>query len=209
MLHLFFSPLAVQKTTHWPCASSLPVASEALTLPAPSNKTSSLYTEHQYVRFLIFCSLCWGKKKSIKQKTRQRKDGSCRKHTMPALQPLLQLGAGLLSSPGLCSFRQPLFLYHDKTHRPQWDSEHGETQPDAEVCSLTQLARDWQATATFLVPAEMPLGVSPPQTHIQFTLCLITPQYKWTAATRNYPVLTLEMILVNFFLPHSDMVWTN
>lgn len=70
----------------------------------------------------------------IKQKTRQRKDGSCRKHTMPVLQPLLQPGAGLHSSPGLCSFRQPLFLYHDKTHRPQWDSEHGQTQPDAEVC---------------------------------------------------------------------------
>lgn len=75
--------------------------------------------------------------------------------------------------------------------------------------SLTQLARDWQATATFLVPAEMPLGVSRPQTHIQFTLCLITPQYKWTAATRNYPVLTPETISVKFFLPHSDMVWTN
>lgn len=64
-----------------------------------------------------------------------------------------------------------------------------------------QLAHDWQANATPLVPFETPLSTSlPPPT--PFTCYLITPQYKWTATTRKHPVLTPEMILAKFFYPY-------
>lgn len=60
--------------------------------------------------------------------------------------------------------------YFDIAVRPRGLSgiQNMHRQPDAKVCSLTQLAHDWQATATSIV-AETPLDVCPPQTHVQFT----------------------------------------
>lgn len=90
-----------------------------------------------------------------------------------------------------------------------------QTQKTAQckVCHLTQLAHGQQATTTSLAPAETLLGTSFPQTHVQFTRYLMTSQYEQIAATRRCtkrsPVLTLQIILVNFFSPPSGMVWTN
>lgn len=142
----------------------------------------------QICKIFHLCSPHCGKKK------RQRKAGSC---CSPGFSWVLTFALSLGYAP---SENHYIYL----VIRPKWDPEHRQTESMVDMQANPTCS--W-LTSKCHVPCPFwntPQHKPSPHTHTPFTFYLITPQHKWTATTRKYPVLTPEIILGIFFFPTQE-----
>lgn len=154
-------------TLYFQSSSCLHQNSNSLNSLFPSNDLLPCTLEIKYVRFIIFVPVpvLW------------KENGKENLEAVAALASALcwrvlafTVSLGYAPSENHYFYlvirpKDPSGIQNTDRHRPRL------------VGRQTQLAHDWLANATSLVPFETPLSTSLPQTHTPFTCHLITPQY--------------------------------